>query len=267
MKTNKQPIGVFDSGLGGLTVLKYLNKKFPNESFIYFGDTEHVPYGNKSAENIISYTAKICEFLISKKVKLIIIACNTASAIALNYIKKHIDIPIFGVIIPCIKDAILNTKNNRIGIIGTYATISSRIYSNYIIKQYPKVKIFEKSCPLFVPLVEEGWNDSQITVDIAKIYLKTLTKHHIDTLILGCTHYPLLKNTLRTILGKNIKLISSEKSMSKLIFEFLKNHDLLSNNSIQKNKFYVTDLPQKFNELGSRFLNEKLINVKHIELK
>ena len=262
----RQPIGVFDSGLGGLTVLKSLKENMPNESFIYFGDTAHVPYGSKSKEAVIGYSEHISNFLVGQKVKLIIIACNTASAVAADHLQKINDIPIFEVVIPCIEAAVSQTSTNNIGIIGTQATISSGIYSRRFKELASHIHTYEKACPLFVPLAEEGWAETPTAMEIAKIYLSDLIQKNIDTLVLGCTHYPLLYKMLRDVLGDDVILVSSGSPVARVVSDYLYQNKLQNDSVSTSESFYVTDYPQKFDVLGSRFLGHKLTNVHHISL-
>ena len=264
---NNNPIGVFDSGLGGLTVLKALKEKLPNESFIYFGDTAHVPYGTKSAKSIIQYSEKITTFLIKHHVKTVVIACNTASSVAAQYLRNKFDIPIFDVVSPCVDSAVKISKNKNIGVIGTQSTISSNSYTNAFKKRNSALNIYEKACPLFVPLIEEGWENNQISIDITMEYLKGFRSHKIDTLVLGCTHYPIMKKTIQSVIGQDIHLISSGDAVANTIHQNLQKHHLKANsNNTPTDFFYVSDFPQKFNELGSQFLGHSLINLRHIQL-
>lgn len=198
------PVGIFDSGVGGLTVAREIARQIPNESFVYFGDTARVPYGSKSKETIIRYSRQIVRFLQTKKVKAIVVACNTASAFALDTIEKELDIPAIGVVKPGAKSAVENTTNKRIGIIGTEGTINSELYTQYIHSIDPEVTVFGKACPLFVPLVEEGMLHDPVTDEIARRYLDEMKEKDIDSLILGCTHYPLLRSTIRKIMGEGL---------------------------------------------------------------
>ena len=209
---NNRPIGVFDSGLGGLTVLKEIMKITPNENIVYFGDTARVPYGPRSKETIIKYTFQAIDFLISKNVKAIVIACNTATARASN---EKYDLPIIGVIEAGAKTAAYTTKNKIVGVIGTDGTIRSKAYNIEIAKIDPEIKIVDKACPLFVPIVEEGWANTDIASLTAKRYLEELMDKGIDSLVLGCTHYPLLKRTIGEIVGENVKLVNPARETAK----------------------------------------------------
>ena len=261
------PIGVFDSGLGGLTVLKSLEKILPQESFIYFGDTAHVPYGTKSAETVTQYSEKILDFFLRYKTKAVVIACNTASAVAFRHLQNAYDIPLFDVVSPSVEYSISITKTRKIGVIGTYSTIHSRAYSELFNRQGGDFKIFEIPCPLFVPLIEEGWADSFVAKEITEIYLQDLITHNIDTLILGCTHYPIMADTIQSVISDNIQLVYSGETLGYKLLEYLQNNNCENSSGLPQSVIYfVSDLPQKFDELGSSFLGRKLNNVKHISL-
>jgi len=260
-----QSIGVFDSGVGGLTVVRELKKQLSGESIVYLGDTARVPYGIKSKEAIIRFTTEGLLFLLKKRVKLVIIACNTSSSLALAVLKKRFKVPILGVIRPGVKEAVKATRNKRVGVIGTKATIKSSVYETEIKKLNPKIQIYSYPCPLFVPLVEEGWIDSKITLEIAKKYLEPLKEKKVDTLILGCTHYPLLKAIIRKIM-KGITLIDSARQTAKETKDLLLYEDLLNLKKKSEDTFYVTDEPDNFSKLTKLFLGYELKNVKRIEL-
>ncbi|MCX7661082.1 MAG: glutamate racemase, partial [Candidatus Omnitrophica bacterium] len=204
IKNPKQPLGIFDSGVGGLTVVKEIKRILPYEDIVYFGDTAHLPYGAKSKETVIRLSIENILFLLKADVKLICVACNTASSVALPFIKEHFKIPLIGVIEPAVRLAINLTKNNRIGVIGTKATIQSRTYEKVIKELNPNIEVFSYACPLFVPFVEEGYIDGWILEKIARTYLAPLKRNRVDTLILGCTHYPLLKPLISRIMGEKV---------------------------------------------------------------
>ncbi|MGE4358161.1 MAG: glutamate racemase [Candidatus Omnitrophota bacterium] len=268
MDKNYQPIGVFDSGVGGLTVVKELLRVLPDENFIYFGDTARVPYGNKSKETVIRFTLENIIFLLKQNVKLVVLACNTASSIALPVIKQYFRVPIIGVVNPAVKEAIRLTKNKRIGVIGTRATISSTAYEKEIYRIDPATKVFPQSCPLFVPLVEEGWFEGDIVYNVAKNYLAPLKEKEIDTLILACTHYPLLKKIISKIMGEKVRLIDSAKEVALEVKELLKEKGLLCKERRKPSPLvcYVTDKSSNFHEIGKRFLNRKLEPVYEIKI-
>ena len=266
-QTPNSPIGVFDSGLGGLTVLKSLEKILPNESFIYFGDTAHVPYGTKSAEMVTLYSQHIMDFFLKYETKAVVIACNTASAVAFKHLKKNYNIPLFDVVSPSVEYSMKITKTQKIGVVGTYSTIQSGAYKR-IFKQFgDSCSVQEISCPLFVPIIEEGWADSAIARDIAEIYLHDFINSDIDTLILGCTHYPIMANTIQSLLPNQIQLVYSGKTVGHKLAEYLKKKNCENCSEVSRSvQFFVTDFPQKFDELGSRFLGRKLNHVTHISL-
>lgn len=267
LKANKKPIGIFDSGFGGLTVMSAIHKKFPYENLIYFGDTAHVPYGSKSKDAVIKFSKDIAGFLLKNNVKLIVVACNTASAFALQALQKSLNIPVIGVIEPGAESAVSATKINKIGVIGTEGTVNSRSYYKAI-KKISKAAVFEQACPLFVPLVEEGWTDNKITSEIINFYLDPLIAKKIDTLVLGCTHYPLLKTDIRKIIGNNINLIDSADAVT-LKTQFLLSKYNLFSDSKKKGalSFYVSDNPEKFKKIGSKFFSKKINKVKKINLE
>jgi glutamate racemase len=200
---------MFDSGIGGLTVLRAITDRLPDERIIYFGDTARLPYGTKSKETITRFSREIVEFLMGKNPKMIVVACNTASAYSLGDLKRAVDIPVVGVIEPGARAAVRATRNRKVGVIGTRATIGSGAYLDAVQADDPAVKVFSKDCPLFVPLIEEGWIDQQVTFDIAREYLKHLVECGVDTLILGCTHYPLLKKVIGRVMGRDVILVDS----------------------------------------------------------
>ena len=266
-QTTNSPIGVFDSGLGGLTVLKSLEKILPNESFIYFGDTAHVPYGTKSAKMVTLYSQNIMDFFLKYETKAVVIACNTASAVAFQHLKRIYDVPLFDVVTPSVEYSMKVTKTQKIGVIGTYSTIQSGVYKRMFKEHGNSCSVHEIFCPLFVSIIEEGWADSSIARDIAKIYLQDITNSNIDTLILGCTHYPIMANTIQSLLPNQIQLVYSGKTVGHKLAEYLKKKNCENSSDISQSvQFFVTDFPQKFDELGSRFLGRKLNHVTHISL-
>jgi glutamate racemase len=262
---NNNPIGIFDSGFGGLTVMSAIHKVLPYENLIYFGDTAHVPYGSKSQNTIVKFSKEIASFLIKQKVKLIVIACNTATAFALPILQRKFKIPIIGVIKPGAKAAILASKNKKIGIIGTEGTINSKSYTKEINK-LAKMKVYQQACPLFVPIVEEGLISCDFTNNIVQKYMMFLLNKKIDTLVLGCTHYPLLKEIIKRHLQENITLIDSAQIISQEVKNILEEKKLLASRSKSNLKFYVSDSPLKFKKIGSRFFGKKITNIKKIEL-
>ncbi|WP_042277249.1 glutamate racemase [[Clostridium] dakarense] len=262
-----RPIGVFDSGLGGLTVLKEIMKILPNEDIVYFGDTARVPYGSRSKDTIIKYTFQAINFLLSKNVKAIVIACNTATARALKEANEKYDIPIIGVIEAGARTAAYSTKNKIVGVIGTEGTITSKAYNLEIEKIDKDIKIIDKACPLFVPIVEEGWSNTDIATLTAKRYLDELIKQDIDSLVLGCTHYPILKRTIGEVVGEKIKLVNPAKETAIDLKKILENQDLMNNNSKVSYEYYVSDIPEKFANIAGEFLKKEIENIKNVEIQ
>lgn len=261
------PIGIFDSGIGGLTVARHIFKQLPRESVVYFGDTARVPYGNKSPQTVTRFAEGIIHFLLTRRVKIVIIACNTTSAFSLNFLKKRFPLPIIGVIEAGVARALERTRNKKIGVIGTEGTIRSKAYPRLIKKSNPHVKVFSQACPLFVPLAEEGWVNKPVTEQIAREYLSPLVKRNIDTLILGCTHYPLLKPTIKKVIGKGINLVDSGEAVAEIVKNTLGQENLPSpERTVAQPKFFVTDAPDKFIKVGQKFLGQKIKRVKKIIL-
>ena len=251
------PIGVFDSGIGGLTVAREIMRQIPNEKIIYFGDTARMPYGSKSKETVTRFSKQIVRFLETFQVKTIVVACNTASAYALDELEKEIDVPIIGVIKPGARTAAEVTRNGRIGVIATEATIGSQMYNKYIQELNKNVTIYGKACPLFVPLVEEGLWEDPVTDEIAKRYLTELIDIDIDTLILGCTHYPVIRDLIADIMGPDVTLISSGEEAAKFANLCLLEHDLLTDRETPGTcTFYVSDSVALFEENAKHFLKE-----------
>ena len=252
-----RPIGVFDSGLGGLTTVKRLSELLPNEDIIYLGDTGRVPYGSRSRDTIIKYSVQATEFLVKHDVKSMVIACNTASTSAHSILKSMNDIPIYEVVSAPAKAAALLSENRRVGVIGTTATIGSGVYEAVIAEIAPDITVFSQACPLFVPLVENGRTDPEdiAALTIAKDYLHILARHDIDVLILGCTHYPLLRNVISCVIGNQIILIDSGAETAKHAADDMARIDILSSKTeLGMIKYYVTDSIDGFSELASRFL-------------
>lgn len=264
---DNRAIGVFDSGLGGLTVLKEINKYLPNEDTIYFGDTARVPYGPRSKETIIKYTFQAINFFITKNVKAIVLACNTATARALSEAKLKYDIPIMGVVESGAKAAVYSTRNNTVGVIGTVGTIKSKAYVKAIKQKDRNIKVIAKSCPLFVPLVEEGWSNKEISTIAAHMYLDELVEKDIDSLVLGCTHYPIFKRTIGEVVGKDIKLINPAKETALDLRDVLEKRDIM-NSSVTKGecKYFISDMNEQFSKIASSFLRRKITNLEKVEI-
>lgn len=262
----KSSIGIFDSGFGGLSIMKEIVKKLPEYNFVYLGDTARTPYGNRSQEVVYRFTKQAVNFLFKRGCQLIILACNTASSEALRkiqreYLPRHYPSRrILGVIMPAVEAAVKITNNNRIGVIGTEGTASSRAFERELKKLNPKIKVFQKACPLLVPIVEAGEEKFLATELILKEYLKPLTKKKIDTLILGCTHYGMLKNKIRKIVGKNINIIVEGKIVAERMEDYLKRHSEIEKiiSKQRSIKFLTTDLSDKFEILGSKFFGKKI---------
>ena len=260
---SQEAIGVFDSGLGGLTVVKELNHHLPNERIIYFGDTARVPYGTKSGATIIRYAREIVRVLVKHKVKMVVVACNTASSLALDVLKKEFDLPILGVIEPGVRKAMDVTRNKRIGIIATSSTVKSGKYVQKIVQLNKNIVVMSQACPLFVPLVEEGWFDHPVTHQVARQYLRDMKKNKIDTLILGCTHYPLLKGVLRNVMGPGVQLVDSAREVALQVKELLTKKKLLRTRlGPCQHMFIVSDEPEQFQRLAMRFLGGGVKNVR-----
>jgi len=261
------PIGVFDSGIGGLTVAKELIKSLPGEDIIYLGDTARVPYGTKSGRTVIAYSHSNTEFLISKGIKLLVVACNTASSVSLPSLKSKFDIPVIGVIEPGAKKAVSVTKTGKIGIIGTPSTINSGAYKSAIENLNPEIEVFSKACPLFVPLADEGWTEGEIIERIAEQYLTPIKETGIDVLVLGCTHYPLLKATIQKIMGNQITLVDSAEETASQIKDILDKEDILNEKtSLSKREFYLTDVSDTFLSVAGRFLGEKIDKIEMVDI-
>ncbi len=275
MKYNNSPIGIFDSGLGGLTVFKEIRKILPDEDLIYFGDTARVPYGNKSKETVLRYSTEISKFLISKGVKIVVAACNTSSSLALDDLRKGETIPIFGVIEPGAKKAVEVSLGGNIAVIGTSATIKSRAYSRVIYEEinalkrsgeYNKFKsnfkVIEKACPLLVPFVEEGFLNEEITKKVINYYLNPVVDEKPSCLVFGCTHYPILKDLILEAIGRDIQIIDSGIETAKIVKCFLEENDMLKDEAKNGSElFFVSDDLEKFKELGEKFLGRKIENV------
>ena len=252
------PIGVFDSGVGGLTVAREIMRQIPNERIVYFGDTARVPYGSKSRDTIIRFSRQIVHFLKTKGVKAVVVACNTASALALETLQPEVDIPMIGVVLPGAKVAAETTKNGKIGVIATESTIESQLYNRVIQAHNPQAEVFGKPCPLFVPLVEEGWLKDPVTVEVANRYLEPLLATGIDTLVMGCTHYPLLRSTLRDIMGDKVNLVNpayeTALELKRLLEEQGLSNDRQDLPAEGKYQFYVSDAANKFKRFANTIL-------------
>ena len=257
----RRPIGIFDSGIGGLTVLKEIRREMPHEDVVYFGDTARVPYGTKSKETITRFSIDNVDFLKSFEVKIVVVACNTASSLSLEALhKKFPEMPVVGVIEPGAAAAVRATKKGRVGVIGTKATISSGAYEACLKNLDPHVKVYSEACPLFVPFVEEGWLDGEVVMKVARTYLEPLKTFGIDTLILGCTHYPLLTAAIRKIFGDEVTLVNSAEETARQVRALLAPANDRRHGEPDM-RFYVSDEPEPFRALGERFLGVPIASV------
>lgn len=271
-RTEKEkPIGMFDSGVGGLTVAREVMRNIPNERIVYFGDTARVPYGAKSKDTILRYSRQIVRFLLGQGVKAIVVACNTASAFALEEIRTEIDIPMIGVVKPGAKTACVVTKNNRIGVIGTRGTISSGLYTEFIRDINPQAQVIGKACPLFVPLVEENMLKDPVTVEMARRYLTDLREQNIDTLILGCTHYPLLRSVVQEVMGDKVTLVNPAYETARSLRRLLEDAGLMNDKEPEKDdtpyQFYVSDAADSFREFADSILPVDIRNATKINIE
>lgn len=262
------PIGVFDSGVGGLTVVKEIMSQLPNEEIIYFGDTARVPYGNKSKETVTAYSSQITQFLLSKNVKAVVIACNTASAFALKTVQQEVPVPMLGVVKPGAKTAAATTKNGRIGVIGTEGTIQSGLYEEYLKEIHPGCRVYGQACPLFVPLVEEGWIHDDVTKQVSDRYLANLLKEGVDTIVLGCTHYPLLRDVVQKTVGPGVTLVNPAYETARELRQMLAGRGWLNDGSREPNHtFYVSDGAEKFRRFANSILPCEMIETGDVFLK
>lgn len=257
----QRPIGVFDSGIGGLTVLKELLERLPGESFVYFGDTARVPYGTKSAETVLRFSRENVNLLLNRGVKSIVVACNTASALALPLLQNDYPVPVIGVIEPGVRAAVGTSKNGRIGVIGTAGTIRSGAYQAGIGRLRPEAFIRAKSCPLFVPLAEEGWVDGKVAELVAQEYLRVFKNENIDTLVLGCTHYPLLKTVIGRVMGPDVRLVDSAVETALEMQRVIDNERLNGRGGNGEFSIILSDTSPVFEELGRRFLGREIPKV------
>jgi len=262
---DRDAIGIFDSGVGGLTVMHQLIEALPAESLVYLGDTGRYPYGSKSPETVTRYSLENAAFLVDKGIKLLVVACNAASSVALGALKAECPVPVVGVIEPGAKAAVARTRNARVGVIGTEVTIASGSYTRALKRLRPDLEIYTRACPLFVPLAEEGWTDNEVARATIALYLGSLQKSGIDTLILGCTHYPLLKAAIGEFLGDAVALVDSAEETAREVRETLKGAGLLRRRGRGGASFFVTDVPDRFIKVGRRFLGERVESAVRIE--
>ncbi len=262
-----RPIGIFDSGVGGLTVFHEVMKRLPEEDLIYFGDTARVPYGIKSAETVTRYSMEITRFLMGQEIKLLIVACNTASSVAIPALQSAFTIPVLGVLLPGARAAVRYSTRRRIGVIGTEATIGSSAYVAAIRDLDTRIDVHTQACPLFVPLAEEGWGGHPIAGAVAREYLEGLSRTGVDTVVLGCTHYPLLKGAIGKIMGEAVTLVDSALETATEVQSLLLDRRLArTDNAEPLRKYFVTDAPERFRKVGERFLQHPLPNVEKVTL-
>jgi glutamate racemase len=261
-------IGIFDSGVGGLTVLSEIMKTLPQEDTIYLGDTARVPYGTKSPETVVRFSRQITSFLIARDIKLLVVACNTASAVALDALDQEFSLPIVGVIEPGARRAAAVTRTGKIGVIGTAGTIRSSAYSKAIKQLDPAIQVITQPCPMFVPLAEEGWVDNEVARLTTRIYLQGLKAAGVDTLVLGCTHYPLLKGIIGEEMGAGVTLVDSAEETARTVAEILQTRDLLRPaTELGNHHYFVTDVPAGFIRIGSRFLGGAFGDVYQVDVE
>ncbi|MCX8072874.1 MAG: glutamate racemase [Candidatus Binatia bacterium] len=262
---SRHAIGVFDSGIGGLTVVQQLMRLMPQEDIIYLGDTARTPYGTKSPETICRYATENAAFLLDKGIKLLVVACNSVSAVALDLLRQQLPVPVVGVIEPGAREAARRTRNGKVGVIGTEATISSGAYTRALKQFAPTLEIYTRACPLFVPLAEEGWVNNEVARAAARRYLASLRRSGIDTLVLGCTHYPLLAPVIGEILGPQVALVDSAGTTAQTVRRELQRHKLLRSNGSGSLSFFVTDAPERFIKVGSFFLGQPVESAVRLE--
>lgn len=257
-QVNDKPIGIFDSGIGGLTVAGAIHRLLPSEDIIYLGDTARVPYGTKSAETISRYALECALYLLNRDVKMIVAACNTVSSVALPKLKEILRVPIIGVVDPGAKNAVQKSKNRRIGVIGTTQTIKSNAYFSRISALDDAIKVWSQATPLLAPMVEEGRVDGPIVEQILEEYLDYLLEQKIDTLVLGCTHYPLLKDSIENICGKSIALVDSADTTAREVEEILLRESLMRTYGTGEVKCFFTDLPRSIDPIAERFFGQSI---------
>lgn len=262
---NDAPIGIFDSGVGGLTVLHAILGALPHEHLVYLADTGRFPYGTKSAETVTRYSLENVDFLLERGVKMVVIACNSASAVALDAIRARTEVPVIGVIEPGARAAVESTRSGRVGVIGTEATIASGAYTRALRALRPSLELYTRACPLLVPLAEEGWTDSDIARGVVDTYLASLTRSGIDTLILGCTHYPLLKPVIGEVMGSSVRLVDSAEETARAVAAQLAADGLAREDGRGSTSFFVTDVPDRFVRIGQRFLGARVESAVRIE--
>ncbi len=261
------PIGVFDSGVGGLTVFREISRKLPAESLVYLGDSARLPYGTKSPSTIRRYSQEAARYLTDRGIKMLVVACNTASAAAIGVLRQELDVPVIGVIEPGSRAAVMRSRGN-IGVIATEGTVRSGAYRKAILAMSPQVKVSEAACPLFVPLAEEGWANTRVCREIAEIYLGPLIDEKIDTLVLGCTHYPILRNTLKQVVGPDVGIVDYAETTAEQVMNELTRCGMLTRNErgAANVEFLVTDDTSRFRKIAGEFLDHAVTNLELVEL-
>ncbi len=268
MRSNiEAAIGIFDSGVGGLTVCRRIQEALPHENLVYLGDTARVPYGSKSGATVVRYAKACAGVLLRQEIKMLVVACNTASAFAVDILRDYLDLPVVGVIEPGAKAACLRTRTGRVGVIGTRGTISTGMYETFIRKERPECQVFSKACPLFVPFAEEGWTQGPAITEIAQTYLEELLTKEIDTLVLGCTHYPLLSEVISKVAGDSVMLVDSAEETARVVLSTLESEGMINRDGSQgRLSFLVTDAHDHFRETGERFLGHRLNEVEWVDV-
>lgn len=262
----ERPIGVFDSGIGGLTVVREILAQLPAENVLYFGDSARVPYGSKSPETVTRFSIENTHFLLRRGIKFLVVACNTASALALPVLARRFEVPLIGVIAPGAREAVRRTRNKKIGVIGTTGTVGSRAYEKAIAELDPACRVEAVACPLFVPLAEEGWTDGDVPQRVARTYFEPLIGKGVDTVILGCTHYPILRPVIAEVLGGSITLVDTAQATVAEVRERLETLDLLrARKDAGDRRFFLSDVPARFSEIGGRFLGTPIEDLTWIE--
>jgi glutamate racemase len=263
---DRRPIGVFDSGIGGLTVLKELLGHLPGESFVYFGDTARVPYGNKSADTVRRFSRENVRLLLDRDVKMVVVACNTVSSEALPALQGEFSVPIVGVIEPGVRAAVAATRRRRIGVVGTSGTIRSGAYQTQIVERLPDAVVIPQACPLFVPLVEEGWIDTPVTRMVAREYLRVYEGSNIDALVLGCTHYPLLKPVIADVVGPAVALVDSAVETAREVVRLLADRGIAGSGGTGEFHIVLSDTSPAFGEVAKRFLGRGVPDIELVSV-
>ena len=265
MDSNREAIGIFDSGIGGLTVLRKIIERLPGESTVYLGDTARVPYGTKSPDTVRRYALACARVLLDQGIKLLVVACNTATAHALEFLQDSLDIPVLGVVEPGARAAAARTVTGRVGVIGTRGTVASGVYDRAIAAIDPTIKVWGHACPLLVPLAEEGWIHGSVPEQVVQSYLSELTRHRIDTLVLGCTHYPMLTDTIQATIGPAVSIVDSAEATAAVVEEILGAADIAAMSGPARHRYLVSDAPDSFAKTGREFLKHSIDDVEWVD--